>query len=59
MQKVNAIVKAEHVFEQCAHIFRKKGQSHSQNHLKQNNHIKAHPPYPKGHRKKDAMNEPT
>jgi hypothetical protein len=49
MQKTNMILKVEHDFEQCAHIFQKKNQSHSYNHLGQNNLIKAHTPYLKGH----------
>jgi hypothetical protein len=36
----------------------KKGQSRPENQLGQNNSIKVHTPYPKGHYKKDVMNEP-
>jgi hypothetical protein len=52
MLKINSILKVEHDLEQCAHILRKRGQSHSQNHLGQNNFIKTHTPYLKGHHKK-------
>jgi len=58
MQKVNTILKVEHDFEQCAHIPRKKCQNHLQNHLRQNNFIKAHTPYLRGHQKKKVVNKP-
>ncbi len=58
MQKTNVILKVEHDLKQCAHIPRRKGQRHSQNHLGQNNFIKAHTPYPKGHQKKNVVNKP-
>jgi hypothetical protein len=51
MLKVNSILKAEHDLEQCAHIPQKRGRSHSQNHLGQNNFIKIQIPYLKGTRK--------
>jgi len=58
MQKINTILKVEHDLKQCAHIPQKKGQSHSYNHLRKNNLIKAHTLYRRGHRKKDVMIEP-
>ncbi len=48
----------EHDFEQCAHIFQKISQSHSQNHMGQNNLTKTHTTYLRGHWKKDVVNEP-
>lgn len=58
MQKTNVILKAEHDFEQCAQIPRKRSQSHSHNHMGQNNFVKAHTPYLRGRWKKDVVNEP-
>jgi hypothetical protein len=52
------ILKVEHDLEQCAHIPKKKGQSHSYNHLEQNNFVKAHTPYLRGQWKKDMVNKP-
>ncbi len=52
------ILKVEHDFEQCAHIPRRKGQNHLQNHLRQNSFIKVHTPYPKSHWLKNMVNEP-
>jgi len=49
MQKINAILKVEHDLTQCAHIFQKIGCNHLQNHLGQNNLVKTHTPYSKGH----------
>ncbi len=57
MQKINMILKVEHDLEQCAHILRKKGQNHLQNHLGQNNIIKVHTPYLRGHQKKNVVNK--
>jgi hypothetical protein len=58
MQKTNTILKVEHGLKQCAHIPQKIGQIHSHNHLRKNNFIKVHTPYPRGHRKKDVVIEP-
>ncbi len=58
MHKVNVILKVEYDLKQCAHIPCERGQKHLQNHLGQNSLVKAHTPYPRGHSKKDMMNEP-
>jgi len=57
MSKANVIPKVEHD-NQSAHMLRKIGQIRSQNHLRQNNLVKVHTPYPKGHGRKDVVNEP-
>jgi aspartyl/asparaginyl-tRNA synthetase len=57
-KKENATLKVEYDHKQCAHIPQKRVQSRSHNHLRQNNFIKVHTPYLKGHWKKDVVNEP-
>ncbi len=47
MQKSNVILKVEHDLEQCTHIPWRRGRKHSYNHLRQNNFIEVHTPYPK------------
>jgi hypothetical protein len=58
MQKANVILKVEYDLQQCVHVPQKRSQNHSHNHMGQNSFIKDHTLYPKGHQKKDMVNEP-
>jgi hypothetical protein len=44
MQKINMILKVEHDFKQCIHIFLKTGPNNSQNHFGQNDFVKVYTP---------------